>query len=200
MSIKIIGLTGPSGAGKSFVSAHLAKKGIPVIDADAVYHSLLTKNSDCTSALVNEFGTQILNENGEPDTKKLGTIVFTSEEKLKKLNCLVLGFVITKIKELISELEKAKHTAVVLDAPTLIESGFSCECDCVISILADKEQRIKRICTRDNITEEKASMRTSAQKADEFYMSNSDYVISNDGNENELMSRVDKLFSEILDY
>ena len=198
MSIKIIGLTGPSGAGKSFVSAHLAKKGIPVIDADAVYHSLLTKGSDCTKALTDEFGTEILNENGEPDTKKLGAIVFKSEEKLKKLNSLVLGFVIDKINDMISELEKANHTAVILDAPTLIESGFSAECDHVISIIADKEVRINRICERDNISIEKASMRVSAQKADDFYVNNSEYVITNDSNQTELLCRVDELFGKLL--
>ena len=200
MSIKIIGLTGPSGAGKSFVSSYLAEKGIPVIDADAVYHSLLTKGSDCTNALVNEFGTQILNENEEPDTKKLGAIVFKSEIKLQKLNSLVLGFVIAKINELRFELDKAGHSAVILDAPTLIESGFSAECDCVISVLADKEERIKRICARDNITEEKASMRVSSQKADEFYIGNSEHVITNNGNEEELLSRVDELFSKLLNF
>ena len=199
MSIKIIGVTGPSGAGKSCISTLFSEKGLPVIDADKVYHSLLKKDSECTKALVGEFGAEILNENGEPDTKKLGAIVFCSDEKLKRLNSLVLGFVIKEINGMISRLDADGHSAVAVDAPTLIESGFSKECDCVISILASAEKRIERICLRDNISREKALMRVNAQKKDDFYISNSDLVITNDGSTNEFFARAKEALREFLD-
>ena len=199
MSIKIIGVTGPSGAGKSCLSTLFSEKGLPVIDADKVYHSLLKKDSECTKALVGEFGAEILNENGEPDTKKLGAIVFCSDEKLKRLNSLVLGFVIKEINGMISRLDADGHSAVAVDAPTLIESGFSKECDCVISILASAEKRIERICLRDNISHEKALMRVNAQKKDDFYISNSDLVITNDGSTSEFFARAKEALREFLD-
>ena len=199
MSIKIIGVTGPSGAGKSCLSTLFSEKGLPVIDADKVYHSLLKKDSECTKALVGEFGAEILNENGEPDTKKLGAIVFSSDEKLKRLNSLVLGFVIKEINGMISMLDADGHSAVAVDAPTLIESGFSKECDCVISILASAEKRIERICLRDNISREKALMRVNAQKKDDFYISNSDLVITNDGSTSEFFARAKAALQEFLD-
>ena len=199
MSIKIIGVTGPSGAGKSCLSTLFSEKGLPVIDADKVYHSLLKKDSECTKALVGEFGAEILNENGEPDTKKLGAIVFCSDEKLKRLNSLVLGFVIKEINGMISRLDADGHSAVAVDAPTLIESGFSKECDCVISILASAEKRIERICLRDNISREKALMRVNAQKKDDFYISNSDLVITNDGSTSEFFARAKEALREFLD-
>ena len=199
MSIKIIGVTGPSGAGKSCLSTLFSEKGLPVIDADKVYHSLLKKDSECTKALVGEFGAEILNENGEPDTKKLGAIVFCSDEKLKRLNSLVLGLVIKEINGMISRLDADGHSAVAVDAPTLIESGFSKECDCVISILASAEKRIERICLRDNISHEKALMRVNAQKKDDFYISNSDLVITNDGSTSEFFARAKEALREFLD-
>ena len=199
MSIKIIGVTGPSGAGKSCLSTLFSEKGLPVIDADKVYHSLLKKDSECTKALVGEFGAEILNKNGEPDTKKLGAIVFCSDEKLKRLNSLVLGFVIKEINGMISRLDADGHSAVAVDAPTLIESGFSKECDCVISVLASAEKRIERICLRDNISHEKALMRVNAQKKDDFYISNSDLVITNDGSTSEFFARAKEALQEILD-
>ena len=198
MAIKIIGVTGPSGAGKSFLTQTLAKRALPVIDADKVYHSLLTKDSDCTSALVTEFGVEILNDDGTPNTKKLAGVVFASEEKLKKLNSLVLGFVIVKINEMISELEKQGKQAVIVDAPTLIESGFNKECDIVVSVLCSTETRIMRIISRDGITHEKALMRVSAQKNDDFYISNSHFVLLNDGDEIEFESKINELFDNLL--
>ncbi len=198
MAIKIIGITGPSGAGKSYLSSVLKHKGLPIIDADRVYHSLLTKDSDCTRALVGEFGAEILDrQSSAPDTKKLGAIVFSSEEKLKRLNSLVLGFVIVKIKEMIAEFDRQGSSAVIVDAPTLIESGFSKECDVVVSVLSTKDKRIERITLRDGISYEKALMRVSAQKDDEFYKSNSHFVLFNDCDRDTFECQINELFENI---
>lgn len=195
--INIIGITGPSGAGKSMLCTYLAEKSIPVINADEVYHSLLVKDSPCTAALADEFGEGILAVDGTPDRKKLGAIVFSSDEKLERLNSIVLGFVIDKINKIIRSLAHKGAKTVVLDAPTLIESGFSRECDTVVSVLAPKQERIERIKLRDNITEEAALMRVNAQKSDDFYRENSHYVIMNDSGSDELYNSFDKLLAEI---
>ena len=45
--MRIIGITGPSGAGKGAVSAYLANKyGFRIIDADKVYHGIISRPSD----------------------------------------------------------------------------------------------------------------------------------------------------------
>ena len=164
MSINIIGITGPSGAGKSILCTYLAANKMPVINADEVYHSLLSKGSPCTLALADEFGHEILCPDGTPDRKKLGAIVFSSDEKLQKLNSIVLGFVIDKINEIIEELNANGEKNVVIDAPTLIESGFDKHCNTVISVLAPKKDRIERIKARDNISADAALLRVNAQK------------------------------------
>ena len=198
MSINIIGITGPSGAGKSVLCTYLASKGIPVINADEVYHSLLVKNSPCTLALAKEFGEEILSPEGTPDRKKLGAIVFSSDEKLKRLNSIVLGFVIDKINEIIASLEKEGQRTVVLDAPTLIESGFSKECDSVLSVLSPKQDRLRRIVKRDGISEEAALLRTNAQKSDEFYTENSHHVIINDSGTESLYRAFEEIYGKDL--
>ena len=176
---------------------YLAKNNIPVINADEVYHSLLVKSSPCTLALADEFGTEILSPDGTPDRKKLGAIVFSSEEKLKKLNSIVLKFVIDEINEMIKRLELGGEARVVLDAPTLIESGFNKECDAVISVLSPKQTRIERIRERDNISRDDALLRVNAQKSDEFYIENSDYVIMNEADTAALISAVNEIFDRI---
>ena len=198
MSINIIGVTGPSGAGKSLLCTYLAEKLIPVVNADEVYHSLLSKDSPCTAALVREFGADILSPDKTPDRKKLGAIVFSSNEKLKKLNSIALGFVIDKTNEIIRSLEAQGEKNVVLDAPTLIESGFSRECDTVVSVLAPKSERVERIMVRDSISEDAALMRVNAQKPDEFYIENSHHVIMNDAGTDELYKSFDELFAQVI--
>ena len=197
MPIKVIGLTGPSGAGKSLICRVAKEKNIPFIDADKVYHSLLIAGSDCTVALTREFGEEILDASGVPDTKALAKIVFSSEERLEKLNSLVLHFVIKRIKHTISELESIGEKCVIVDAPTLIESGFHRECDTVVSVIAPREDRISRICARDAISRENAEKRVDSQHPDEFYITHSDIVIMNDADEKALEAKARDLLRRI---
>ena len=56
----VIGITGPSGSGKSVASKYLWSKKINVLDADALYHDIISPPSDCLSELVFHFGKKII--------------------------------------------------------------------------------------------------------------------------------------------
>ena len=71
------------------------------------------------------------------------------EEQLALLNRTVLHFVLKKIRSMIADLETAAAPCVLVDAPTLIESGFHRECDVVISVIASTNLRLSRIIQRD---------------------------------------------------
>ena len=178
--IKIVGITGPSGSGKSLLCKYITEAGIPCINADEVYHSMLTPPSRCLDAIAKEFGGGVILSDGSLDRAARASAVFGDTEKLDLLNKTVLPLVIAEIKELISGLEEASHTAVAVDAPTLVESGFHRECDLVVSVIAPPDKRIERIRARDGISDEKASLRISAQKDDDFYTSASDVTLIND--------------------
>ena len=193
----VIGITGPSGAGKSMLSELFKSKKIPVIDADSVYHELLVPPSACLDALVDAFGTQILNESGELDRTTLSHVVFNDAQKLALLNETVLDFVLDEIRDIISLLEGAGERAVAVDAPTLIESGFHKECDEVISVLSDTDIRISRIVERDGIGRDAATERVKAQNPDSFYAEHSSHIIVNNGEREDFLSRSEKLMSEL---
>lgn len=196
--MRIIGVTGPSGAGKSLLSEAFAKRNIPVIDADALYHSLLVPPSECLDAIKATFGESVISPDGTLDRAALGAIVFSSEEKLALLNETVLSRVLVRIRELIATYGEQGAIAVAVDAPTLIESGFDLECDFVISVLAPKSDRIERIMARDSISREKAELRINAQKDDGFYISASSEVLINDGSQEHLLSAADGVIKKIL--
>ncbi len=195
--MKIIGVTGPSGAGKSMLCEQFAKSGIPTINADGVYHSLLIPPSPCLDALRNAFGEKIFLSDGSLDRKALASIVFNDEEKLKLLNSTVLGFVIEKIRDLVVGFEKDGHMYALVDAPTLIESGFYKECHAVVSVLCPSETRIKRIMARDGLDEAAARLRTKAQKSDEFYRRHSDCIIINNS-EKDYLKDIDELMKKLI--
>ena len=195
--MRIIGITGPTGSGKSHLCRYLCELGIPCIDADEVYHSMLTPPSECLDALRAAFGNEIFTPDGNLDRFLLGAMVFNSPEKLDVLNNTVLHRVLLRINDIIADLDKQGHEVVALDAPTLIESGFHKECSTVISVLADASLRQTRIMDRDNLTEEKANLRINAQKSEEFYRTNSDYIIKNNGDAKKLKEDILSILAEI---
>ncbi|MBR2353266.1 MAG: dephospho-CoA kinase [Clostridia bacterium] len=195
--MKIIGVTGPTGSGKSLFCDYLSEQGIPVIDADEVYHGLLVPPSPCLYALRRVFGDGILRPDGTLDRTALSDIVFHDEKKLSLLNDTVLGFVLDRIRAMLNELAARGHTHAAVDAPTLIESGFHRECDTVISILSPAELRVERIIARDHITRERAEARVHAQKGDDFYKEHSHYVLTNSGDPHEFFKKINELTKDL---
>ena len=90
---KIIGITGGIASGKSTVVAEIRKHGYQVIDADQVVHELQAKGGKLYQALCNWLGTDILQENGELDRKKLGQLIFSSKDMLEKSSRLQNGII-----------------------------------------------------------------------------------------------------------
>lgn len=196
--MKVIGITGPSGAGKSLLSEAFTKRNIPVIDADALYHSLLVPPSECLDAIKATFGERVIAPDGTLDRAALGAVVFSNKEKLALLNETVLSRVLVRIREVIASFGDQGAIAVAVDAPTLIESGFNLECDFVISVLAPKSDRVARIMARDSISRDKAELRINAQKDDDFYISASDAVLNNGSSREQLLLEADGVIEKIL--
>lgn len=183
----IIGLTGPSGSGKGWVSAILKKYNIPSIDTDAVYHDLLIPPSTCLDELCSVFGNGIL-QDGQLNRAALASIVFADKSKLEVLNKITHKYILDKTDMLLSEHEKSGCRAAIVDAPALYEAKYDEKCDFVIAVIAPKQLRLKRIMKRDNISEEAAQRRISAQHDDVFYTSKAKYTVVNDNNEEKLIS------------
>ena len=182
MIVKVVGLTGPSGAGKSELCRILKTRGLPSLNADEVYHSLLYPNSPCVKAIAERFGGTVLDESGNLNRAALASVVFSSDgdQKLEELNRITHAFVIPKMLEELQKFEKSGVDAVICDVPLLFESDFDQKCDFTVAVLANSSERVKRIVARDKISETAAKNRISAQKNDEFYTSRADIVIKNE--------------------
>ena len=179
----LVGMTGGSGSGKSTVASIFASCGATVIDADAVYHSLISAPSACVSALVDAFGEEILTPDGAIDRKRLADVVFdvtdNEKKKLATLNSITHRFVYEEFKRLLTQCES--ESLVVMDVPLLFQSGFDRLCDLTVAVLAPMELRLARITQRDGIDVQAAERRLAAQPDDEYYLTRADRVIRNEG-------------------
>lgn len=192
--MKIIGLTGPSGTGKSTVAKCACSLGYSVIDCDKVAASV-TDDAELLNRLEAAFGGVV--KNGSLDRKALAHKAFAAIEQTEKLNRIMLPIIVNAIKKQINELNKAGVTHLLLDAPTLYESGLDADCDTIIAVLADKEHRAERISERDRLTKEQLEKRLNAAKPDTFYLQKAEHIIYNNGDLSELESSAIKLINSL---
>ena len=196
--MKIIGLCGGSGSGKGEVSKCFENRGIPSLDTDALYHSMISTDSDCSNEIYNAFGDSVLQgadiKNGI-DRKRLAELVFSDKSgaRLKKLNSITHKFILDGCRSWLKAKEKDGCSAAIIDAPLLFESGFNKECDVIICVKADEDARIARILKRDNATQEMAVARVRSQVDNDFLERNSDYIIKNSSTIDELDLQVEKI-------
>ena len=189
----VIGLTGPTGAGKGAVASIFARYGIPVINADRVYHELIAPPSSCLQELAEVFGKQILLADGSLDRRALGGIVFSDPAAREKLNSITHRYVMEEVQGQIERFRREGVRVAVFDAPQLFEAGAHRACGAVISVLADRGLRLERIIARDGLTAEAAMRRILAQKSDEFFKTHSDYIVENNGSLESLAPQVHRI-------
>mgnify|MGYP005778972559 CR=1 FL=1 len=194
--IYTVGLTGQTGAGKSSVCQLLRQAGIPVIDADRAAREVVGEGKQCLADLALEFSIGILNADGTLNRRKLAAIAFSDKRRLERLNAITFPYIRQLIAERIDQLDKAgKYDLVVIDAPTLFESGTDKMCDFVVSVIAPKEERLSRIIIRDRLTDEQARERMGAQQEDAFYIDRSDVTLRNDGDQAALSAKATELMT-----
>lgn len=193
----IIGITGPTGAGKTTALNELEKLGGAIIDCDAVYHEMLKSDIALQNELEQEFGP-LKNEEGIFDRKKLGGVVFRDPAALKKLDTIVRPYIGRAVENRLKQAEQQGRLCAAVDGITLIESGLGAQCDTTVAVLAPVDERVRRICLREGISEEYARSRVSAQKEDAYFRANCEHILMNDCGAEDFAQKARVLFRHIL--
>ena len=180
-NVYIAGLTGMSGAGKTTACGIFAQSGFEIVNCDEVARTVVERGKPALADIASRFGSGVLQADGSLDRKKLGSIVFTDEIALKSLNDIIYPYITFEIlKRIEDSAEKGKKT-VLLDAPTLFESGADALCDTIVCVTADREFCTERIMKRDGITREQAEDRLASQHDAAFYIDRSAHSAVNSG-------------------
>ena len=188
--MKVIGLTGGIGSGKSTVSRFLAELGAVIIDADKVGHEALKPDTEIWRKVVAAFGTGILKPNREIDRKKLGKIVFGNPEALARLNQIMHPPMYQLVKAQIKEYRQQGGEVVVLEAPLLIEAGWTSLVDEVWVTVAPEPTVVKRLKEKVGLSERESLARIRSQLSSEERVKHADVVVDTDCDLGELRERV----------
>lgn len=192
--VKVIGLTGMSGAGKSTACKLFKSEGFDVIDCDLICRDIVEKGKPCLNEIAKAFGPAVLNKDGSLNRAETGRIIFSDDGKRRLLNGIMYPYVSYIVINTVISMDKG---FVVLDAPTLFESGIDSICDSIVSIVAEKEVLLSRIENRDSIGREQAEKRLSSQHGADFFSERSDHLIENNGSSEEFFSKIMKTIKMI---
>ena len=143
--MKVIGLTGGIGSGKSTVSQFLAELGAVVLNADEVGHETFRPDTEIWRKVVAAFGRQIVTPDGNIDRKKLGNIVFGNPESLSRLNQIMHAWMYAQVKARLKEYRQQGTRVAVLEAPLLLEAGWTSLVDEVWVTTAPEATVLKRL-------------------------------------------------------
>ena len=192
--MKRVGLTGNIGCGKSTVAKMFQELGAYVVDADKIIHSFYKKGHPVYKKVLDTFGEKILDKEGNIDRKKLAEIVFSDEEKLKKLEEITHSSLYEELKKI--ERKLSKDTIFIVEASLLVEKGSYKKFDKLIVVYAPyevcKERAIKR-----GLSPEDFQRRWKLQMPIEEKVKFGDYVIDNSRSLEETYEQVKKIYEEL---
>ena len=188
-----IGLTGSIAAGKSEVSRLLAAHGARVVDSDIVAHETYAPGTDGHKLLLDAFGSDILDDEGAIDRRKLGAVVFGDPEKLGRLTSIIWPLTRRRVEELKAEAEREGVGVFVVEAPLLVEAGWLDLVDQLWFVKATPEVALKRLLGRGH-SDADARARLAARPAIQQAEAASQVIIDNSGSLPALQAEVDRLW------
>ena len=193
-----IGLTGGIGSGKSSVGKLFKKWGAYIFNADAVAKDILQTNESAQNEIISEFGTDVIDKNGMIDRTKLARVAFQDEIHQLKLNTIIHPFIFKTIDKTFDEIKKQnKNTIFVVDAALIYESAADTHMDYVIVVTSQLRIRIERVLNRGGLTRDEFLRRVDLQWPEEDKVNMADYVINNNGSEEELAVESKNIYSLI---
>lgn len=173
--MKVIGLTGGIGAGKSMVAKIWTHLGIPVFDADRVAKTAY-QHAEIKEQVIDVLGEQAYD--GEQLNRQwVSAVVFEDKALLSGLNDIIHPYV----RRQFNEWKQHKQAPFVMrEAAILFESGSDDDCDAVVLVAANLEERIQRVMRRDGVSRDQVLGRISNQWPQEKLLSLTSHVIWND--------------------
>ena len=191
----IIGLTGSIGMGKTTVAAHLASRGVPVLDSDGTVHRLY--EGDAVPHVEAEFpGTTA---DGKVDRAKLAAALMQVTHGFARLEALIHPLVRQAQWQFLREQAAAGAARCILDIPLLFETGGDRLMDVTVVVSAPEHIQTERVMSRPGMTAEKLAAIRARQLPDAEKRARAHFVIDTGLPWEETRQQVDNLLESLED-
>ena len=192
----VVGLTGGIASGKSAVAQRFARRGIAVVDTDAIAREVVEPGTPGLARLVEAFGADILDAEGRLDRGRLRRRVFDSPADRRRLERILHPRI---RKEAHRQVTAAVSPYVVLVVPLLLESGMVSMADRVLVVDVPQAEQVRRLKRRDGVDAALAESMIAAQASRARRLQAADDVIENSGTLVDLDEAVERLHRHYLE-
>jgi dephospho-CoA kinase len=177
----LVGLTGNIASGKSTVARQFADRGATIIDADVLARQAVEPGSDGLARIVDRWGADVLDDDGQLDRAALRIRVFPDHDELEALNDIVHPEVTRRRDRLVAEARERGDRVVVCDLPLLFERHLAGEFHRIVLVDAPRPLRLERLMRDRHLDETDALDMIAAQMPAELKRARADFVIDNTG-------------------
>jgi dephospho-CoA kinase len=190
-----VGLTGNIASGKSTIAELFSELGIQVIYADKISKALTAKDQEAYKQILAHYGTEILNDDGTLNRRKLRSIIFSDAKERLWLEQLLHPLIRQKIKE---QVGSCITPYCIIEIPLLIDKEKYPYINRILLVNAPLETQIARVIQRDQCTQEQALAILAAQPDLNLRLKEADDVLVNNLGFNELKITVNDLHHNYL--
>ncbi len=179
--MRLIGLTGGIATGKSTVARMLTDRGATLVDADELARRVVERDQPAYAAVVERFGSEVVNPDGTLDRGRLGAVVFADPKARRDLERITHARIGELMQRRIADAFARDAPVTIVDIPLLYEATRDDMFEGVLLIYAPRAEQLRRMMSRDGFSEAEAIARLDAQLPIESKRNLATWVIDNGG-------------------
>ena len=194
---KTIAITGGIGSGKSTFCTKLKEKGFKIHSSDEQVANIYKNPNKKFVTYLHTIGLSKSISKKNIDKKYISKIIFENKQIRKKLEFYIFKIVRKRRSDFIKQEKQKKTRLIFIDIPLLFENNLEKQFNKVISIIASKRVRLKRLKKTRKMTEYQFKNITRSQTSDVIRKKKSDYVIYNNSTLKDYKIKINKLINKL---
>ena len=194
---KTIAITGGIGSGKSTFCSKLKEKGFKIHSSDEQVAKIYKNPNKKFVTYLRTIGLSKSISKKNINKKIISKIIFENKQIKKKLELYMFKIVRKKRSNFIKQEKQKKTKLIFIDIPLLFENGLEKQFHKVISIIASKQTRLKRLTKTRKMTETQFKNIIRSQTSDLIRKKKSDYVIYNNSTLRDYKAKINRLINKL---
>ena len=192
----VVGLTGGIGSGKSAVAELFARRGIAVVDTDAIARELTGPGGSATEAIRESFGSDFITPEGALDRARMRTLVFGDPQSKSRLEHILHPRIRAESD---ARIAAADGPYAVLVVPLLVEAGsYRTRCQRVLVVDCDENAQVGRVMRRSHLSSDEVQRIIASQVGRKDRLDAADDVVDNSKGLVDLEPQVERLHRHYL--
>ena len=194
---QIIAITGGIGSGKSTFCSKLKERGFKIHSSDEQVAKIYKNPDKKFVTYLRSIGLSKSISKKNINKKTISKIIFENKQIRKKLELYIFKIVRKKRSDFIKQEKEKKTRLIFIDIPLLFENNLENQFHKVISIIASKQERLKRLKKTRKMSETQFKNIIRSQTSDIIRKKKSDYVVYNNSTLKDYKTKINKLINKL---